>query len=112
MHQPPEIILFLGRFHPLLVHLPIGMVFLLAALEAIARLPRFKTAAASAGFILALAGQTDSAVEAKGDLPPGLEWEAGLVVYNGQVLAEDPVRLLQQERMAALFCQAVTCQEV
>ena len=55
MHQPPEIILFLGRFHPLLVHLPIGMVFLLAALEAIARLPRFKTAAASAGFILALA---------------------------------------------------------
>jgi len=64
------------------------------------------------GFILALAGQTDSAVEAKGDLPPGLEWEAGLVVYNGQVLAEDPVRLLQQERMAALFCQAVTCQEV
>jgi uncharacterized membrane protein len=55
VYQPPEFILFLGRFHPLLVHLPIGMIFLLAALEAIALLPRFKTAAANAGFILALA---------------------------------------------------------
>ena len=55
MHQPPEFILFIGRFHPLLVHLPIGIIFLLAVLEATALLPRFKAAAASAGFILALA---------------------------------------------------------
>jgi uncharacterized membrane protein len=55
MHQPPDIFLFFGRLHPLLVHLPIGMLAALAALEIAARLPRFKNAAASAGFILALA---------------------------------------------------------
>jgi len=54
LHQPPEIFLFLGRFHPLLVHLPIGMLVALAFLELTARLPRFKNANASAGFILAL----------------------------------------------------------
>ena len=55
MHQPPEILLFIGRFHPLLVHLPIGMLVALAALEMFAWWPRFKNAAASAGFILVLA---------------------------------------------------------
>ena len=45
----------MGRLHPLLVHLPIGMLAALAALEIAARFPRFKNAAASAGFILALA---------------------------------------------------------
>ncbi len=54
MHQPPEILLFVGRFHPLLVHLPIGMLVALAFLELTARLPRFKNANASAGFLLAL----------------------------------------------------------
>lgn len=42
----------MGRLHPLLVHLPIGMIALLAMLE---RIPRFKNAGASAGFILAFA---------------------------------------------------------
>ena len=37
------------------MHLPIGMLAALAALEIAARVPRFKNAAASAGFILALA---------------------------------------------------------
>jgi uncharacterized membrane protein len=55
LHQPPDILLFFGHFHPLLVHLPIGMLAALAALEIAALLPRFKNAAASAGFILALA---------------------------------------------------------
>lgn len=55
MHQPPDILLFLGRLHPLLVHLPIGMIVALASLEMAARLPRFKNAAASAGCILVLA---------------------------------------------------------
>ena len=55
MHQPPDILLFLGRFHPLLVHLPIGMLAALAALELFAWFPRFKNAAKSAGFLLALA---------------------------------------------------------
>jgi uncharacterized membrane protein len=55
LHRPPDIFLFFGHFHPLLVHLPIGMLAALAALEIAALLPRFKNAAASAGFILALA---------------------------------------------------------
>jgi hypothetical protein len=52
LNHPPEIFLFVGRLHPLLVHLPIGMIALLAMLE---RIPRFKNAGASAGFILAFA---------------------------------------------------------
>lgn len=55
MSQPPEILLFAGRLHPLLVHLPIGMMVALAALELAALFPRFKSANTSAGFILALA---------------------------------------------------------
>ncbi len=55
MHPPSDFFLFLGRLHPLLVHLPIGMLAALAALEIAARIPRFNNAADSAGFILALA---------------------------------------------------------
>ncbi len=55
MHPPPAIFLFIGRLHVLLVHLPIGMITVLAALEIAARFGRFKNAAASAGYILALA---------------------------------------------------------
>jgi uncharacterized membrane protein len=54
MNSPPDIVLFLGRFHPVLVHLPIGFVILLVALELLARLPRFKGANASVGYVLAL----------------------------------------------------------
>ena len=54
MHHPPEILLFFGRFHVLLVHLPIGMLMALAAMEIAARFTRFKNANASAGFLLAL----------------------------------------------------------
>lgn len=55
MHHPSDIVLFFGRFHVLLVHLPIGMLLLLALLELSAFFPRFKNANASAGLILALA---------------------------------------------------------
>jgi uncharacterized membrane protein len=55
LNHPPDILLFIGRLHPLLVHLPIGMLTALAALEIAARVPRFKNAAASAGYLLALA---------------------------------------------------------
>ena len=54
MSGPSEIALFLGRFHPLLVHLPIGLIVLLAALELLARTRRFKQANSNAGLILAL----------------------------------------------------------
>src|SRR5882724_5195667 len=46
---------FFGHLHPLLVHLPIGLIVVLAVLECMARYPRFKNANASARFILALA---------------------------------------------------------
>jgi len=47
--------LFIGRLHPLLVHLPIGFVLLLAALELIARWTGRREANAAAGWVLALA---------------------------------------------------------
>lgn len=55
-NAPPDILVFVGRLHVLLVHLPIGMLALLAAMELTALVPRFKTAQvnASAGFVLAM----------------------------------------------------------
>ena len=55
MTGPSEIGLFFGRLHPLLVHLPIGLIVLLVFLELVARFPRFKQANANVGVILALA---------------------------------------------------------
>ena len=55
MSHPPDIILFLGHLHPLVVHLPIGLILLVALLELLALSPRFKSANANTGFILALA---------------------------------------------------------
>ncbi len=55
MSGPSEITLFIGRFHPLLIHLPIGLILLLAGLEVLARIPRFRGANSSAGYVLALA---------------------------------------------------------
>jgi uncharacterized membrane protein/mono/diheme cytochrome c family protein len=51
----PDIVLFFGRLHPLLVHLPIGFIVLLALVELAAQLPRFAKLRESSGFILALA---------------------------------------------------------
>ncbi len=55
MSSSPEMTQFFGHLHPLLVHLPIGLIVLLAFLEWLARFPRFKNANASSRFILALA---------------------------------------------------------
>lgn len=54
MNLPPDLLVFLGRFHPVLVHLPIGFLILLGALEILARTQRWKDANAGAGIILAL----------------------------------------------------------
>jgi hypothetical protein len=53
MNDTPDILLFLGRFHPLLVHLPIGFLVLLVALESLACFRRFRSANACAGYVLA-----------------------------------------------------------
>lgn len=51
-----DITQFFGRFHPVLVHLPIGLIVLLVFLELLARTKRFRNAANNAGLILAIAG--------------------------------------------------------
>jgi uncharacterized membrane protein len=49
-----DLVQFLGRFHPGLVHLPIGGLVLLGTLELLAKFPRFKGAAQNNPLILAL----------------------------------------------------------
>jgi uncharacterized membrane protein len=45
---------FIGRFHPLAVHLPIGLILLVPILEVVGRSPRFSYLHPSAGFVLGL----------------------------------------------------------
>ena len=54
MSTASELGLFFGRLHPLLVHLPIGLIVLLTFLELLTRFPRFKQATANVGVILTL----------------------------------------------------------
>jgi hypothetical protein len=56
-----DLVLFIGRFHPVLIHLPIGGLVLLGALELLAKLPRLKTAAQGNPLILALTAATSIA---------------------------------------------------
>lgn len=52
--EPPGYALFLGRFHPLLVHLPIGFVVAAGLLEVFARSRRFEYLRPAVPFVLAL----------------------------------------------------------
>ena len=54
MIDPPEIVLFLGRFHPLLVHLPIGFLLIGFLLELFSRLPRYQALRHAVSFVLFL----------------------------------------------------------
>ncbi len=74
MNPPPEIALFLGRLHVLLLHLPIALVVLLAVLEGLSRRPKFRHANASSGVILAVAAPTALLTAASGWL---LSWSGG-----------------------------------
>ena len=49
-----DLVLFVGRFHPVLVQLPIGGLILLGILELVAKVPRFKDATQSNRLILGL----------------------------------------------------------
>lgn len=49
---PHDLVLFLGRFHPVVVHLPIGGLVLLGILELLAKFSRFKDAAQNRPLIL------------------------------------------------------------
>jgi len=85
---PSHIGLFLGRLHPMLVHLPIGLLLLVGLLEVLARFTKLKNANGSSGVILALAVPISIATaifglllaEAGGYEPQLLQWHkwAGL----------------------------------
>lgn len=56
-----DLVLFLGRLHPLLVHLPIGSLLLLGLLEVLGRFPRFKDSAQGRQIILGFAAGSAAA---------------------------------------------------
>lgn len=75
--------LFVGRFHIVLLHLPIGFLLLLAVLEIVARLPGLKSANASAGYILALTVPVSLATVACGWLlASGGEYDPELLFWH------------------------------
>ncbi|MFH5883367.1 c-type cytochrome domain-containing protein [Halalkalibaculum sp. DA3122] len=49
-----DIVLFLGRFHPLVLHLPIGFLVMAFILEIASRFKRFEKVGSAAGFVLLL----------------------------------------------------------
>jgi len=54
MSPTSDFLVFVGRLHPLLVHLPIGFLVLLLAMEVAARFPRGKHLADCSGFVAGL----------------------------------------------------------
>lgn len=52
--ETSDITLFLGRFHPLILHLPIGFLTMAFTLEVLSRFKRFGHFRASVGFVLLL----------------------------------------------------------
>ena len=71
---------FVGRFHPLIVHAPIALVALVAALEWAARSPRKSHLRPAAGFVLGIAAVSAVAAALDGWL---LAWSGG---YRGHTL--------------------------
>jgi mono/diheme cytochrome c family protein/uncharacterized membrane protein len=94
MQRTPEILLFVGRLHPLAVHLPIGFLVLLVVLETLSCSRRFRGANASAGYILAL-------------LVPAA-WASALFGWLLSNSGEYETRLLQLHR-ALGFATAFLC---
>lgn len=77
----PDITLFLGRLHPLLVHLPIGFLFLLATFDVLSRFRQFKALGQARGPILVMALATSAVSAACG-------WMlAGSGGYDAELLA-------------------------
>ncbi len=60
---PANLTLFLGRFHPLLVHLPIGFLLIAFLMEAFSRFPKFAQLKHGTSFVLLL-GAISAAVAA------------------------------------------------
>ncbi len=75
-----DIVLFFGRFHPLILHLPIGFLVMAFILEILSRTKRFESYGAAAGFVLLLGSITAAVTALLGYL---LSQAGG---YNEQVL--------------------------
>ncbi|MCU0449125.1 MAG: ribonuclease inhibitor [Bernardetiaceae bacterium] len=58
MNENNELLLFFGRFHPLVVHLPIGLLFVALLMEIFAGFGRFRALKESSEFVLFLAALT------------------------------------------------------
>jgi len=58
MNQAPDIVLFLGRFHPLIVHIPIGFLFFAFLLEIVSKWKKNKTLLSSIPLALLMGGIT------------------------------------------------------
>jgi uncharacterized membrane protein len=54
-HERGEFGQFLGRFHPLLIHVPVALLLLIPAMEIAGRVPRWAHLRAAAGWILPVA---------------------------------------------------------
>ena len=52
--SPPDIVIFLGRFHPLFVHLPISFILLALLVEVLSRAKRFAELKPASSFVLLL----------------------------------------------------------
>ena len=52
--SPPDTVVFLGRFHPLFVHLPISFILLALLVEVLSRIKRFEELKPAASFVLLL----------------------------------------------------------
>ena len=54
MEKAPDFILFLGRFHPLIVHFPIGFLLMAFIMELLGRTKKYSQLSLSTGFVLLL----------------------------------------------------------
>lgn len=52
--SPPDLVVFLGRFHPLVVHLPISFILLALLLEIVSRFPKYSELKPAVSFVLML----------------------------------------------------------
>ncbi len=83
MNETFDALQFFGRFHPLLVHLPIGLIILLVLLEAIERTRRGASAACNRGYILAVTAPSTALAALFGwFLSRSGEYDPGLVNWH------------------------------
>src|SRR5690554_2079276 len=79
--ETSDIVFFFGRFHPLILHLPIGFLVIAFTLEVLSRFEKFRQYRFAVGFVLLLGAVTAVVTAAMGYM---LAQEGG---YNEDLLA-------------------------